>query len=380
MPIERFIVDARLLRELGERLVGQPHIALAEVIKNAYDADARSAQLYFSNDRIRIVDDGHGMSHADFSERWLTIGTTVKERDRESPELRRPFTGSKGVGRLAVQLLAHNLELRTVGLRDPTMHGRYKRANAGTDELHREVVAAVDWDLAVNAGNIDKVEVHVVDQPPSTRFADDSACGTEITLTGLTREWDADSFRLLARELWPLQPPFAVAEDDEAAFQVVLHSPYQDVVQEFNSQMRAILEIWTARVSGYLMPPETPQPTGIIYELCNNTLQSGMMPGPTPSSAGRTRYLHLTVEMRRGATRDVTFRIPHCHIDELAYEIRIFSLQHRQPRGVKVEAARQYMLTYGGVHIYDAKFHLPYYGPESDWLKIEQDHARRMSV
>ena len=128
------------------------------------------------------------------------------------------------------------------------------------------------------------------------------------------------------------------------------------------------------------MPPETPQPTGIIYELCNNTLQSGMMPGPTPSSAGRTRYLHLTVEMRRGATRDVTFRIPHCHIDELAYEIRIFSLQHRQPRGVKVEAARQYMLTYGGVHIYHAKFHLPYYGPESDWLKIEQDHARRMSV
>lgn len=35
-----FTVDAVLLKELGERLVGKPHIALAELVKNAYDADA----------------------------------------------------------------------------------------------------------------------------------------------------------------------------------------------------------------------------------------------------------------------------------------------------------------------------------------------------
>ena len=38
------------------------------------------------------------------------------------------------------------------------------------------------------------------------------------------------------------------------------------------------------------------------------------------------------------------------------------------------------MHAYGGVHIYDANFHLPYYGPDTDWLKIEQDHARRLSA
>ncbi|GAP07448.1 hypothetical protein ATHL_02330 [Anaerolinea thermolimosa] len=35
-----FSVDARLLQELGEGLVGKPSTALAELIKNAYDADA----------------------------------------------------------------------------------------------------------------------------------------------------------------------------------------------------------------------------------------------------------------------------------------------------------------------------------------------------
>ena len=43
----KFTVDAELLRELGERLVGRPHIALAELIKNSYDADATKVEIGF---------------------------------------------------------------------------------------------------------------------------------------------------------------------------------------------------------------------------------------------------------------------------------------------------------------------------------------------
>lgn len=35
-----FSVDARLLFELGEQLVARKSVALAELVKNAYDADA----------------------------------------------------------------------------------------------------------------------------------------------------------------------------------------------------------------------------------------------------------------------------------------------------------------------------------------------------
>src|SRR5688572_10196510 len=36
----KFSVDSALLSELGEKLVESPHIALVELVKNAYDADA----------------------------------------------------------------------------------------------------------------------------------------------------------------------------------------------------------------------------------------------------------------------------------------------------------------------------------------------------
>jgi len=50
-----FSVDSALLRELGERLVGKAHIALAELIKNSYDADATKVVVSFAGDRLEVT-------------------------------------------------------------------------------------------------------------------------------------------------------------------------------------------------------------------------------------------------------------------------------------------------------------------------------------
>ena len=176
------------------------------------------------------------------------------------------------------------------------------------------------------------------------------------------------------------QPPFDAPEDDESAFHVNLYSPYEDVVREFESQMRAILDIWSARVTGTLLPVGTKPPNNQMIHQLQRPEQSRSDVFEDSEPNGRTRLLRIRIEIRQGVTRILFFRINNCHIDRLSYEIRIFSLQHRQPRGVKLDTARQYLLSYGGVHIYDAKFHLPYYGPDLDWLRIEQDHARRLSA
>ena len=110
MPTEiYFTVDSSLIRELGERLVGKPYVALAELIKNSYDADANRVDIDFTGDSIVVSDDGIGMTFAEFRDRWMRIGSPHKEAERESPTLGRPLTGSKGVGRLATQLLAAQL-------------------------------------------------------------------------------------------------------------------------------------------------------------------------------------------------------------------------------------------------------------------------------
>src|SRR5947208_9174277 len=81
----RFSVDAALLRELGERLVGQPHIALAELIKNSYDADAHHSEIRFGDDEIVVTDDGDGMSTAAFRDFWMRVGSPHKQEIGETP-------------------------------------------------------------------------------------------------------------------------------------------------------------------------------------------------------------------------------------------------------------------------------------------------------
>ena len=73
-----FSVDAQLLRELGERLVGRPHIALSELIKNAYDADATVVEIDASPERIVITDNGHGMTYDEFADTWMRVGSVHK--------------------------------------------------------------------------------------------------------------------------------------------------------------------------------------------------------------------------------------------------------------------------------------------------------------
>lgn len=42
-----FTIDAGLIQRLGYELVGRAETAVSELIKNAYDADARNVNVYF---------------------------------------------------------------------------------------------------------------------------------------------------------------------------------------------------------------------------------------------------------------------------------------------------------------------------------------------
>ena len=87
MKSTTFTIDAALLRELGDRLIGRSYIALAELVKNSYDADATECRIEFSTDTITVSDNGHGMSEREFHDHWMRIGTTpqVREKNVETP-------------------------------------------------------------------------------------------------------------------------------------------------------------------------------------------------------------------------------------------------------------------------------------------------------
>src|SRR5258708_20599885 len=104
----QFSVDTKLFRELGELLVGRESIALAELIKNAYDADATEVRVYGENlsdpekGLIQITDDSIGMSDEEFRNGFLRIaGRSRTSGERRSARFNRPYTGDLSLVRVA---------------------------------------------------------------------------------------------------------------------------------------------------------------------------------------------------------------------------------------------------------------------------------------
>ena len=233
MPTLPFTVDAELLRELGERLVGKPHIALSELIKNSYDADATQVTIRLSRDEnaIEVSDNGHGMTFEEFKNFWMRIGTTHK-KERQSRNLGRQLTGSKGVGRLAVQFLANRLTIRTV-----------------PEDSSKWLEAKVDWKETIKAGDLTEVTVEYAlnrSRPPLQR-------GTSIILSELKDQWESDEVRKLATEVWWLQPPFGSARPHRHDFKEGFWVDFQSAVEyekTFEDQMEAVKRIWIARLVG----------------------------------------------------------------------------------------------------------------------------------
>ena len=110
-----FTIESRILRELGERLVKQPEVALLELVKNAYDADATTCIVdYDVPTSIAVQDDGVGMTLEQFTQGWMRIGTSSKEAVALSDRYLRFITGEKGIGRFAVRFLGRQLHLESV--------------------------------------------------------------------------------------------------------------------------------------------------------------------------------------------------------------------------------------------------------------------------
>ena len=332
----KFQVDSALLRELGERLVGQPHIALAELIKNSYDADATLCAVEIDKNKITVIDNGHGMTETEFLTHWMTIGTRNKQERGESRNFRRNVTGSKGVGRLSAQFLAHKLEILTVPKDKPT----------------QQIRAVVDWDNAINAGNLTEAKVFYKTELRDSSFPNNKPSGTRVVMKDLKQTWDAETIQELGRQLWMIQSPitrYSVLKNEKLEsdeFLIRMSSTIPILEDRFARQMTAALENYNAIISGELVRD------------------------------GNKAHVHVKVVFRSGGTYSEGFSTDPL-VDYAKWEIRVYKLVGRQAEGVTVQTAREYFERFGGVQVFDANFRLPYYGVEQDWLGIEYDHSHR---
>lgn len=118
---------ARLLTMLGDQLIKNEQIAVLELIKNSYDADADWVSLSFENfnsdgsnradSKIVIEDNGEGMTKDIIETAWMSPATPNKFSNdgvvRRTKNKGRIVQGEKGIGRYAMLKLGHKIKMTT---------------------------------------------------------------------------------------------------------------------------------------------------------------------------------------------------------------------------------------------------------------------------
>ena len=110
-------VDPRILELLGPNLYTNIYYVLAELIANAYDADAKNVYIISNKDDIRIEDDGHGMSYDNGDiKKFLNVAGVSRTNEDESFSRsgKRRKMGRKGVGKLAALSVSESVDIMTI--------------------------------------------------------------------------------------------------------------------------------------------------------------------------------------------------------------------------------------------------------------------------
>lgn len=194
-----FRARAHLIRLLGEELISNEAMALVELVKNGYDADAHAVIVRLHNSHehdsmtIEVVDDGDGMSLDTILHSWLEPASSQKRRRRRTPLGRLPL-GEKGVGRFAADKLGEEMEL----ISRPRLGGE-------------EVVLHVHWSHFEDESYLDDIENSWETREPREFLG--SSHGTLIRVRRLRTTWDATLVTRVRDSLSQLIFPHAHARD-----------------------------------------------------------------------------------------------------------------------------------------------------------------------
>lgn len=205
---------SHILALLGDQLIGDEKLAVFELVKNSYDADANKVVVTLDvgagkAGHIVVEDDGHGMGVEGISQGWLFIGHSSKRsaRSTRSPKYGRLPLGEKGVGRLAAFKLGQRLVLITRTAGEP------------------EYEVQLDLNELINQGPlVQDLSATMTSRMDGKVFAE-GRTGTRIEIGFLNRDsWSRGDLRRMQRLITSLASPFSTPDN----FRVDLKVPGRD--------------------------------------------------------------------------------------------------------------------------------------------------------
>ena len=243
---------ARLLTMLGEQLLKNERVALVELIKNSYDADASQVDIMFerfakdmtkeSESRIVVRDDGCGMTLETVQRVWMNPATPAKFLAKRkgrllTPERKRVVQGEKGIGRFAVLKLAQKISVTT----------RVRGSELETVVWYD--FTRFDADFVEEKGEekeifLDEVQIDWDEREPKTLPGE--AHGTVIELEVLKGAWNERVIEQLCRDVANLTDPVSKLTHKETTdnfeVSVVCNGEKRVVADAEEKTLKALIE------------------------------------------------------------------------------------------------------------------------------------------
>jgi len=349
---------ARIMKTLGEELISNDTVAIIELVKNAFDADARNVTIKFDDDLeegkgcIEVIDNGVGMDINTIRNTWMEPATPTKKKDKSSPNGSRRVLGEKGVGRFAASRLANSLEL-------------ISRKSASLDEAR----AFFDWTQFDDEEKfLDEIQIETSVRSPKeilpNGFFDLSGPtqGTILRMKGLRNTWDEKAFLALQRGLSRLVSPFSNVD----GFNINISAP-----KAFSQFSKSIEPPQSIKYPHYTVSGRISADGS--FNLTYTVLANG---DPIPL-AGRlipTSDGHWELLGESNLPDKDNFRQPEC--GPLDIELRIWDRDDLgnivQMIKSSISNVRKDLDSFAGVNIYRDGFRvLPYGEPNNDWLRLD---------
>jgi hypothetical protein len=263
---------ARLLTMLGDQLIKNERIALVEIIKNAYDADADWVKVTFSgfakrfeitpDSKIIIEDDGIGMTRQVLTEHWASPATPIKKiakQNQDTTPKGRKIQGEKGIGRFAILKLGKTVSIvtRPEGLQSEYTLGLdlspYDE-DFLSDNGKEKTLLLSDITLTLSITPKAKV-IREADIVLGTRHRRRKPHGTKIEISNLRGAWTPKKVNEVYDDLIRLQSIFDESadgsSDDERSgfssppdFEVLIYKDdtYQTFSTEYLAKLRRLIK------------------------------------------------------------------------------------------------------------------------------------------
>ncbi|PKM52456.1 MAG: hypothetical protein CVV02_01500 [Firmicutes bacterium HGW-Firmicutes-7] len=337
-----FRFNARFGQLIGRNLISNPIVAVSELVKNAYDADAGNISIIFENlksgtSSLKIVDDGDGMSLSDLTNKWMMVGTDNKLRETYTTKGRRKL-GEKGIGRFSVERLAKRLTIKTS-----------QKGNA------HALMIFINWDEYENTS----LEFSDIKHKIIKISSQSDSCGTELLLEDLRDSWDETMLFNVRKELNLIRP---------ININKVSHKKY-----EFKG----------TDVKIKLISYDYKTKTGTINSTFMEYAQAHLYGEIDSSGSGIVRVMiKSNISMSKEVINETYLFSPE-DIDSscgpVTYEAFVFLKDQRLYKSLDIDRTifKDLLESYSGIKIYRDGFRiLPFGDADNDWLEL---NAKRTS-